>query len=312
MSIIIHSIEIVAPLLIFVALGALLNYRKGLSQNTINEVIALVSKFFLPATIFIHIYNSNIRKDFDIRLFVFITFVFILAVLINNFYISYFVKDDRQKSVLLQASIRSNCTLFALPLSIYIYGDSIAGMASLAAVIITNLNNLYCIYVFEHFQYADISFTTLLLRVLRHPLTIGLLLGLSVQILQFRLPAVILKCISQISQITSPVALMIIGASFIFRHSRETVKNISLAVVYKLVIYPAIGLVLAYWLGFRNEGLVVIVALLASPVAVNSFLTAKSYNCDTDLSNAALVYSYMLATVTLPIFISLITYLNLI
>lgn len=312
MSIIINSIKIVAPLLLLVALGAFLNYKKTLSTTTVNEMSALVAKIFLPTTIFINIYHSDIKKDFEIRLFMFLTFIFILAALINNFYIRYFVKDDKKKSVLMQASIRSNCTLFALPLSISIYGDSIAGMASLAAVIITNLNNLYCISVFEHYQRENIKISTLLLNVFKHPLTVGLTLGLITQILKIELPYILLKTVSSISSTTLPLALIIIGASFTFKQNKETIKYMSLAIFYKLVFYPALGLLLAILFNFKNEPLVIIITLLASPVAINSYLTASNYNCDLQLANGTLVYSYVFSTISLPIFISIIIYLNLI
>ncbi len=312
MNTIVNSIEIVAPLLLLVGLGAFLNQRKTLSKNTVSELSFLISKFFLPTTIFINIYNSNIKEDFDIKLFIFLTLIFVLAALINFIYITTFVKDDRKKSVLIQASIRGNCTLFALPLSISIYGNSIAGMASLAAVIITNLNNLYCISVFEHYQRENIKVSTLLYRVIRHPLTIGLILGLIIQILKIELPSIILKPITSISNATLPIALINIGASFVFRQNKETFKYMGLAIFYKLVFYPALGLILAGLLGFKNQQLVIIVSLLASPVAINSYLTAVSYDCDLDLANATLVYSYVFATITLPIFISMIKFMNLI
>ncbi len=311
-TIILHSFEIVAPLLLLVGLGAFFNQRKILSENTVNEFSLLISKFFLPTTIFINIYNSNIQEDFDIKLFIFLIFIFILAVIINNFYIRFFIKDDKKRSVLLQASIRGNCTLFALPLSISIYGESIAGMASLAAVIITNLNNLYCIYVFEHNGHQNIKISALLYRIFKHPLTIGLIIGLIVQIFKIQFPYVILKTLTSIASATLPVALINIGASFVFKQNKETIKDISLAIIYKLILYPTLGLILAVLTGFRNAPLVVIVSLLASPIAINSYLTAVSYDCDIDLANATLVYSYVFATITLPLFISIMKIMNLI
>jgi predicted permease len=312
MNIIVHSIEIVAPLLLLVGLGAFINLNNRLSTVTINEISFLVSKVFLPATIFINVYNSNIKEDFDLKLLVFLTFIFILASSINIFYINFFVKDNKTKAVLLQASIRSNCTLFALPLAINIAGLSIAGITSLAAVIVTNLNNLYCIYIFERFQIKNHKLSFILIRVLKHPLTVGLLLGLITQALNIKLPYVIVKFVSDVAKITSPIALIIIGASFIFKQNKETVRHMSLAILYKLVLYPALGLLLAITLGFRNQALVVILALSASPVAINSYLTAKEYDCDVDLANATLVYSYIISLITLPMFISLVKFMNLI
>ncbi|HPX32468.1 MAG TPA: AEC family transporter [Erysipelotrichaceae bacterium] len=312
MSTIIHSIEIVAPLLLLVGLGVFINRKNKLSAITINEISSLISKVFLPATIFINVYNSNIKEDFDLKLFIFLTFIFILATSINIIYINFFIKDNEKKPVLLQASIRSNCTIFALPLAINIAGNSIAGITSLAAVIITNLNNLYCVYVFEHYQYKNNKVLVLISRVLKHPLTVGLLLGLIFQILNIELPNIIVKFVSDISKITSPIALIIIGASFVFKQNKETVKHMSLAIIYKLVLYPSLGILLAVLLGFRNQSLVVILSLLASPIAINSYLTAQEYNSDVDLANATLVYSYLISLITLPMFISLVTFMNLI
>ena len=65
-------------------------------------------------------------------------------------------------------------------------------------------------------------------------------------------------------------------------------------------------------LGFRDVSLVVILVMATAPIATSAFSTAVCYDTDMELTNSAVVYSYVGCFITIPIFLSIITVLGLI
>ena len=132
---------------------------------------------------------------------------------------------------------------------------------------------------------------------------IGIVLGLLSSLAGLRYPVIINKTINNIAQTATPVALICIGASFEGKKAIKKIKPTVIATFLKLVGLAAIFLPIAVKMGFRNQELMAILIMLASPSTVTCFVMAKGMDNDEVLSSSIVVLTTLLSSVTLTAWI---------
>ena len=102
-----------------------------------------------------------------------------------------------------------------------------------------------------------------------------------------------------IGDMTTPLALICIGATFEGRKAIKKLVPTCIATALKLVILPALFLPVAILLGFRNQEMMAIVIMLGSPTTISSYIMAKNMNNDAVLSSSIIVLTTLLSSLTL-------------
>ena len=305
-----RSIIIVFPLLTLVVIGVLLKERNFISDKTIKEMNRIIFSIFIPVNVFMSIYNSDFKSDFNISYILFIVFSVLLTFIIA-YIIFYKVKDNRVKPALIQASIRPNIAIIGIPLAVSIYGDTIAGMAAIGVAFCAPLYNILAVIIFESFKNNKISFKTLLIKLIRNPIIIATLIAMFIKLLNISIPIFAYDTINYLSRATTGISLIILGASFNFVNDCNS-KLLIMSLVYKMFIIPLIVISLAVLIGFRNAYLVCVMSLFAQPVAISAYSFASGYDVDLKLTSSIIVYSYVIALISLPMWIYLLRVFSLI
>ena len=135
--------------------------------------------------------------------------------------------------------------------------------------------------------------------VLQNPMIIGAILGAFFMITGITVPEPVLKPIRQIASCTSPVALLILGASFQFGTISEEKRNLIIVVVGRLIVIPALVLGTAYYMGFRGVDFVTLLCIFATPCAVASFAMAQQLGSNAELAGNSVVLTSAFSSVTL-------------
>ena len=138
------------------------------------------------------------------------------------------------------------------------------------------------------------------------------MLGLLSSLAGLRYPVIINKAINNIAQTATPVALICIGASFEGKKAIKKIKPTVIATFLKLVGLAAIFLPIAVKMGFRNQELMAILIMLASPSTVTCFVMAKGMDNDEVLSSSIVVLTTLLSSVTLTAWIFILRNFGLI
>lgn len=118
------------------------------------------------------------------------------------------------------------------------------------------------------------------------------------------------KAVKDISAMATPLAIIVLGASFEFSGIKGYKKEIIAIVLTRLVIAPLAAVPLGILAGFRGEAPVCLMIVSASPVAVSSFAMTKQMNGDENLAAQAIVITSMLCLVTLFLWIFTISSLG--
>lgn len=306
----ISSIQIVFPLLALVAVGVLLKKNSLISDKTISEMNKIVFSLFIPVNVFMSIYNSDFKTDFNLKFIIFLIFTVIIHAILAILLFKN-IKDDRIRPAIIQASVRSNLAILGIPLAISVYGDKIAGIAAISVAFCTPLYNIFAILVFESLKKEKTSGKELLFKIFKNPIIIATLIAAIIKLVNTNLPVFAYDTINYLSKATTGISLLVLGASFNFKISSKK-KLMIISLIFKMLIAPLISIVLAVMLGFRGIHLACVMCLFAQPVAISAYSFACGYDTDLKLISSIVVYSYVVALFSLPLWITVLKLLALI
>lgn len=311
----IFAISAVMPLILMVALGYMLK-RVGMIKSDFATVAnKLVFRIFLPATLFLNVYKIESVKDINIG-YVFYALIAVAVVFIIAIPVTRIVtKRAARRGVLLQATFRSNFALVGIALASALFGErGVAAAALLSAIIIPTYNVLAVIAlsIFTDGK-GKTDVKKMVIALVKNPLIISTLLGLFAVLLRglfvqqgidFRLSdiTVVFKVLEYLSQMSTPLALIVLGVQFEFSQMGELKREIIFGTLIKTVAVPVVALGCAY-VFFRDvfapEHFAALVAMFATPVAVSTVPMVQEMGSDTELAGQLVVWTTVLSALTL-------------
>lgn len=306
------TLKVVLPLFFSMALGYGVKCAGLVCDATLKQMNNLVFRVFLPLMVFYNIYTTDLAGVFQPRLMAYSMItaaaVFGLAALI----IPRLERDNTRRSVLIQAVARSNFVVFGLTIAVSLYGQEKAGMTSLAVAFITPIFNVLSVVVLQLYRGGRVEVKRILKEIALNPLIISCMLGLLTLFTGLRLPAVVEDTVVSLARVATPLALVVLGASFQFGSVRGYKKQLIIGVAGRLLAVPAVFLTLGVLLGFRRMELVTLLALYCSPVAVSSFTMAQQMDADGELAGQLVVFSAVFSVITIFGWVYLLKALGLI
>lgn len=305
------AFSVVFPLFVTMSLGYFLKYIKMLSESFTKQLNGLCFKVFLPCLIFVNIYSSEFSKAFDLKLIVFACFCifssfFVLMLLVKNI-----KTDNNRKGVIVQGIFRSNYVLYGMAVASSLSSVSELGTTSVLISFAIPLYNVFSVIALESFKQKNINYRVIIKGILKNPLIIATFCALFFLLTGLKLPFLIEKVVIDISKIATPLAFIVLGASFKFSKLGKNVKALTAVVLGKLVLMPFVFLPLAVYLGFRDGQLVAIMTMLASPTAVSSFTMAEDMGLDGELAGQIVVLTSSISIVTMFFWIFVLKQLSL-
>lgn len=305
------SFESIMPIFILMAIGYLLRCVNFADKKTFDTVNKMVFKVFLPVLLFYNIYKTESAEVFNPKLIAF-SIVGVLSVFaVGYFIVLKITPDNSKRGVILQSFFRSNFAILGVPLADYICAGRASGLASLMVAIVVPMFNVLAVVCLERFRDGRVKPLKLLKGIVTNPLIIGCAVGVVFFLLKIRLPSVIEKSVKDIAGVATPLALVVLGASFTFSSIKGYVREILIIVLSRLVIVPLIMMSIAVAFGFSGEALVCLLVIFASPVAVSSFAMAQQMGGDEKLASQAVVLTSAFCLITLFIWIYVLNSLGL-
>ena len=120
------------------------------------------------------------------------------------------------------------------------------------------------------------------------------------------------KALVSVGNLSTPLALIAIGAGFSTGAAVKKLKLTLSAAVIKLIVIPGIFLPLAAYMGFRNEEMVALLILTGAPTTVSSYIMARNMDNDSVLASSIVVVTTLLSSVTLTVTIFILKHSGLI
>ena len=132
-----------------------------------------------------------------------------------------------------------------------------------------------------------------------NPIILGIAAGLLWSALRIPLPSVLEKMVSDVGAAATPLGLMAMGASFDLKKAFGKAKPAVAASAMKLVLFAALFLPLAVWLGFRREELVAILVMLSSATTVSCYVMARNMGHEGVLTSSVVMLTTLFSAFTM-------------
>ena len=315
MNNIILAFKVVFPLMFMMSVGYFLRKIKITDDSSLNGMNKLVFRLFLPLLLFLNIYSLKPGEAFNSAnaMLILIAVLCILGtVIITQFLFSRIVKDKKKCSVMIQGIFRSNLVLFGIPIAASIYGEHHMGIVSVLAAIIVPLYNILAVILLELYRGGKVNPKTLIISIFKNPLIVASLLAFLLLIFHIRIPDLIFDSMDSMAKVATPLAFVVLGGTFRFKRLVGNLRYLSAVVIGKLILYPALIFSMAIMFGFRDEALVALIGMAASPTAVSSFTMAVEMEADGELAGQVVVVTSIMCIITIFCWVLLLRNLQLI
>lgn len=314
----------VLPILLLILLGYWLKRKGFLSGDFLKTGNKLVFRICLPAMLFINVYDidsfSSIRWDIVAYSVVAIIVIFILGLAAATVG----TRVPERRGVLLQCTFRSNFAIIGLPLAGALGGEEAMAVAAVVSAFTIPLFNILGVVALSVFAgnsgLEKHSAKNILLSIIKNPLIIGVVLGLSCLGLRglqtWLLGEVVFTlnnqikflytALSNLKSIASPLALIVLGGQFEFTAVKGLRKEIVAGTVWRIILAPLLGIGGALLLSRYTDLLTcgsgeipALIALFGSPVAVSSAIMAGEMRNDEQLATQLVVWTSLCSIVTI-------------
>ena len=290
-------LNVVLPVFLLLGIGFVVGKTMVVDSKSVSDLSIYV---FSPALFFYSVSTSEMDMDdlgrivvFSFTLFaVFAGFVWLMG--------KVFQWDQTHQNTLMLASGFPNAGNYGLPIILFAFGDAGVAIGIIYLVMQSFLMNSAGVFYASNHRQAPKK--DILLKVVRMPGFIAILLALLLKITGVPVPAAIENATGLLGQASIPTMLTLLGITLASIQLKNVFVFIGTAVLFKLVAFPALAFVLLQFLypGDALEAKVLLVAA-ATPTAATTTLLAIKFNMNPDLVASAMFVSTIASIVTIPI-----------
>lgn len=314
----IFSLNSTMPLFLMMLLGYILCATKFLNDNFVSVANKFVYNVTLPVMLFYDLAVTDIRTGFDARFLGYCVGVTVVSILAIWGLSRWLFRDKSIVGEFVQGSYRSSAAILGTAFIQSIYGTS--GMGGLMLLGSVPLYNVFAVLILTLESPHPQGITEPLSKKLRsslgsvfcNPTLIAIALGLLASLIHLPLPKMVSKTMSSLGGITTPLALLIVGAGFKPRNLGSRLSPTILATAIKLLILPAVFLPFAVWLGFTDQKLIALLVMLGSITTPSAYVMAKQLGHEGTMTAAICAATTLFSAVTLTIWLFIIRSLGLI
>lgn len=292
--------------LFLVMLVGLAAYKKEIiTDETSKKLSSLVANVSNPALILSSVIgdNSGIQTETLIQV-VIISMVMFAGLILISFIIPKCIRSKKEQvSTYKVMTVFSNIGFMGFPVISSIYGS---GALLYASIFLLPYNLLIYTYGVQAYstnssEKKQISWKQSLRSVLNNGV-IASVLAIIIFAFNIKVPTSLGSAISMIGGLTSPLSMMIIGASLALINFKELIKDKQLIAfsMIKLLVIPIISVLIIVAL-IHNEVIAgITVLMMAMPVGSMTAILAQEYGGDYELTSKGVALTTILSVVTIP------------
>ncbi len=297
------SLNVVLPLSFMMALGYFLKVIKMFDEHSLKVMNKVSFKVFLPLLLFSNIYHTDPSGIFNPKLLIYSAISILVIFSVTYIITSKFEHNPKTRGAMIQGMFRSNFIIFGVPITMSLFGAEGVGVSSLMIAVVIPMFNVLAVITLESCRESTVNYKRVLLNVIKNPLIIGSFVGVIFLVFNIPLPSSVDTTITDLAQIATPLALVVLGGSFNFSSVKKHLSKLITVVTCRLVVIPAIFIPISIMLGFRNAELIPLITMFGAPAAVTTFTMAQLMDSDSELAGNIVVFSSIFSTITIFIWI---------
>ena len=261
-----------------------------------NKIIFIVC---FPPMMFSNLYGRELEHAVDLKLIIFTVSTVLVLYALTVIFVLKIEKSQKTRGAMIQAIYRSNFVIMGLPVVQNVFGKGDLAVTAMMVTIIVPMYNVIAVVTLEVFRGSKPDLKDIFKNLLKNPILIGAICGIIAILTGLKLPTALENPISMLGEAASPLALLLLGASFNFDTVAKEKRNLTICLIGRLLIFPAVGLIGGALMGFTGVKLMTLVAIFASPSAVTSFTMAQQIDSDYELAGNCVVFSSAISCFTM-------------
>jgi predicted permease len=301
----------IVPIFIIVLLGWAVRKKGILPSDFFRPANLLVYYLAIPALIFRSISGASIGENFHGDAL----FLTLLAVLVSYgiaWLVCIFLRIPVNLSgTFIQSAGHGNLGYIGFAVAFYFLGDSGLVKASLIAGFLMILQNLLSVVALRFFAYRAHSGAVqkggrgLVASILGNPVIISAMAGILASIFHLPIPKILQRVLDILSGMALPMALLLIGGSLSLEQVRKYLRPSMGAISIKLMVLPALGLVLFRAFGVSGAEYLPGLILLASPTATVTYVLAREMHGAPEFAAANISAATLLSALTFSLWLAI-------
>lgn len=278
-------------------------YKSGLITDSGKKQLSnLVMYIVNPLLIFLA-YQTDFRVDLleglmwtaIMAIITYITFILISQIIIRD-------KNGRETAIERFSIIYSNCGFMGTPLILGVFGTD--GVI-LQNGFITVFN--ICVWTHGIMTIKGESDKKAIFNVIKTPAIIAVIVGIICFFLNIRLPEIPYTALNHVAEMTTPLAMLVAGASIAGSNILKSLKNprIYLITFLKLVLFPLIGLLIICFIPATETAKLITLIEIACPTATIGMMFAISFGKNSEYCSQIFAITTLLSMITLPVIVKI-------
>ena len=292
------SVSAVVPIFLIMMGGVALRKLGQISDHTVTELNKIIFNYFFVFNMFRTIYNTELSEMLNPRFIVTILVLALLTIAALAIFVPMFFGEKKVQASLMQGILRSNAIFFALPVTEAIVGPQNTGLAALVIALIVPLYNLASVVMLDTLRGGSLKASKLAVTIVSNPMILGMLAGVAAKMTGLQLPAVLEKVVDDLAAMTTPLALILLGASLTFKDTLRFKKELAFACLAKLIVIPLAFTLVVHFMGLGPVAVTTAFAFAAAPTATSTYVMAKEMDADGPLAAQIIASTTALSMVT--------------
>ncbi len=307
----IFSVNAVLPIFVVALTGYILKNIGFLTDGFISVADKLVFKVLLPCLLFTkvaYIHSGTVGQN-ELTLLAFCLAGALLLCFVLCVTVPIFVKDNGKVGSFVQGVFRSNVAFLGIPFAISLFGDEGGALTAVVLAAIVPLFNVLAVTVlciFNPKKEGVVSpgkrIVSIIKGIVTNPLIDAIIIALPFGIfgLGGTLPSAVTKTVTYFADASTPLAILLVGASFTFEAFKGRAGLAICASVMKTALSPALFMTIGYLVfGFTGVHLGIVMIVFGTPTAISSYIMAKNMNADAHLANQIVLLTTLMSMFTI-------------
>lgn len=309
------GINIISPVFFVLLIGYFAKQKGYIDNNFVDKGTWIVFYLALPFKLFYDVKNARIESlhpKYVAYILLGVIFIIFISIIIAK---SLKIKDKRKLSAFVHCAYRSNFVYVGFPILDIIYNGA-PSMEHMIVIISFGLTlyNISAIVLLTYYSESEekrISILDIIIKILKNPMIAGVVFGAIFNFLHLPVYQGVDRAIEMVAKISTPMSLILIGASLNFESSKSDFRLMFISAFIKTVVAPALLIPIGVKLGFTNMELGIAYVFWATPCAANCFIFTKQMNSDYEFASKVITLSFIMSIITYPVGISIMNYFNL-
>ncbi len=305
-----HSFLIILPIALVIGVGVALRRAGFLDERAVVAVNRIVYWVAIPALLVRLTMKANPAMFADANLIIAGYVFFLIAPPIAWLIARTQSTDRRHIAVSVLVSIRANNVFMGLPavsMALGAPGVEVVSVFFALSFVGYQIISISCGQLVLSGGLSLRSIVRTLERLLKSPFILACLFGIVLSAAGIHtFPRWLDEPLRILADMGTGLALLSLGASLLFRKLLNTMREMWLDVLYKLIGCPALMLLCFHIWPTSRLVMDTVILLTAMPIAVNTFILAQGMGMDEDYAGRLIAMSTICSVVTIPFWIAVI------